>query len=344
MSTTFCPTCVKDADVRIEDRRETLTVRGEEVDVPAQVAVCETCGEDVWSDELEDKTLARAFAEFRQRRGLLQPEEMTRIRKQWGLGQRAFAQLLGWGEITLHRYESGSLQDAAHDAQLRMAEHADNVRILLASNGERLTARQRATLEQRLEDPGAGSAENECGDEELERLLARSATGPFGGDTPLSLTKVREMIAYFAETPDLFVTKLAKLMFYADFLHYREHTTSITGLAYAHAPQGPIPDRYERIRDDVIENAVVEIEERCGDNWSGEVLVAQRPADVSAFSESELAVLRAVRKRLAAKTSKRLSELSHAEIAWTTTEMGERIPYDAARHLSVDRPGRSAGL
>ena len=73
----------------------------------------------------------------------------------------------------------------------------------------------------------------------------------------------------------MFVTKLAKLMFYADFLHYREHTTSITGLAYAHAPQGPIPDRYERIRDDVIENAVVEIRERCGDSWAGEVLVGQ---------------------------------------------------------------------
>jgi putative zinc finger/helix-turn-helix YgiT family protein len=340
MSTTFCPTCMKDADVRIEDRRETLTVRGEEVDVPAQVAVCETCGEDVWSDELEDKTLARAFAEFRQRRGLLQPEEMTRIRKQWGLGQRAFAQLLGWGEITLHRYESGSLQDAAHDAQLRMAEHADNVRILLASNGERLTARQRATLEQRLEDTGAGSAENECGDEELERLLARSTSARFGGDTPLSLTKVREMIAYFAETPDLFVTKLAKLMFYADFLHYKEHSTSITGLAYAHLPQGPVPEHYERIRADVLESSIVEIEERCGEDWAGEVLSARRKPKLDAFSKNELAVLESVRDQLGSKTSKSLSEMSHAETAWTTTTMGRRIPYEKARKLSVKCLGK----
>jgi hypothetical protein len=64
------------------------------------------------------------------------------------------------------------------------------------------------------------------------------------------------------------------------------------------------------------------------------VLVAQRPADLSAFAESELAVLRAVRKQLGAKTSKRLSEMSHAETAWTTTEMGERIPYETARELS----------
>ena len=335
MSTTFCPTCMKDTDVRIEDRRETLPVRGEDSEVETRVAVCSTCGEDVWMDELEDETLARAFAEYRRRHRLLQPEEMKRIRQQWGLGQRAFAQLLGWGEITLHRYESGSLQDGAHDAQLRMAERAENVRTLLESNGDRLTPRQREAVERRLEEAEALAGEWECSDEDFERLLARRAEGGYGGNAPLSLAKVREMIAYFAELPDMFVTKLAKLMFYADFLHYREHTTSITGLAYAHAPQGPIPDRYERIRDDVIENAVVEIEERFGDSWAGEVLVAQRPTDLTVFSESEVAVLRAVRKRLGAKTSKRLSDMSHAETAWTTTEMGERITYETASELSL---------
>lgn len=335
MSTTFCPQCMKETDVHIDDRRETLPVRGEDIEVDARVAACSVCGEDVWVDELEDETLGRAFAEYRRRHGLLQPEEMQRIRRQWGLGQRAFAQLLGWGEITLHRYENGSLQDGAHDAQLRMAERPENVRDLLESNGGRLTARQRDAVVRRLEEAEALGAECECSDEAFERLLARRTKGGYGGNAPLSLTKVRETIVFFAEMPDMFVTKLAKLMFYADFLHYRENTTSITGLAYAHAPQGPIPDRYERIRDDVIENAVVEIQERFGDSWAGEVLVAQRPANVGAFSESELAVLRAVKKQLGAKTSKRLSELSHAETAWITTEMGERIPYETARGLAV---------
>src|SRR5665647_475455 len=238
MSTTFCPTCMKDTDVRIEDRRETLPVRGEDIEVDARVAVCSTCGEDVWLDELEDETLALAFAEYRSRHHLLHPEEMQRIRRLWGLGQRAFAQLLGWGEITLHRYENGSLQDAAHDAQLRMAERPENVRTLLESNGGRLTPRQREAVERRLKEAEAIAAECECGDEDFERLLARRAAGGYGGNAALSLAKVREMMAYFAELPDMFVTKLAKLMFYADFLHYREHTTSITGLAYAHAPQG----------------------------------------------------------------------------------------------------------
>ena len=341
MSTTFCPACMKDADVRIEGRRETLPVRGEDIEVEARVAVCSTCGEDIWLDELEGETLARAFAEYRRRRRLLQPDEMARIRRRWGLGQRAFALLLGWGEVTLHRYESGSLQDAAHDAQLRMAERPENIRTLLEAHGERLTPRQREAVERRLGEAAALATECEGGDEDFERLLERRAEGGFGGHAQLSLAKVRETIAYFAARPGMFVTKLAKLMFYADFLHYREHATSITGLAYAHAPQGPIPERYERLRDDAIESAVVEVEERCGDDWSSEVLVARRPANLCVFSETELTVLRAVEKPLGAKTSRRLSEMSHSEAAWTTTSMGERIPYAAARSLSLMPLGSS---
>ena len=333
MSTIFCPHCMKKTDVRIDDRRETLPVRGEDIEVETRVAVCSVCGEDVWMDELEDETLARAFAEYRRRHHLLQPEDMQRIRRRWGLGQRAFAQLLGWGEITLHRYESGSLQDSAHDAQLRMADSPDNVRTLLEAHGDRLTPRQREAVERCLQE--AESAACECDDEEFERLLARRAEGGYGGDAQLSLNKVREMVVYFAELPNMYATKLAKLMFYADFLHYREHTRSITGLAYAHAPRGPIPDKYERIRADVEENGIIEAQERFGDDWAGEVLVAQRPANLEVFTRAEVAVLTAVAEQLGGKTSKYLSEMSHAETAWTTTESGERIPYSAARELVV---------
>ena len=46
-------------------------------------------------------------------KGFLQPEEIEKIRKQYGLSQKNFARLLGWGDITIHRYESGAIQDDA---------------------------------------------------------------------------------------------------------------------------------------------------------------------------------------------------------------------------------------
>lgn len=155
----FCAQCMKETDVRIDNRCEVLPVRGEDVEVEAPVAVCSVCGEDVWLDEMEDATLGRAFAEYRRRHSLLQPDDVRRIRGLWGLGQRAFSRLLGWGEITLHRYESGSLQDSAHDAQLRLAERPENVRVLLNANGRRLTTRQRDAVERRLQEAEASATE-----------------------------------------------------------------------------------------------------------------------------------------------------------------------------------------
>jgi putative zinc finger/helix-turn-helix protein, YgiT family len=329
-----------DVDAHIEERSEVLPVRGEQVEVLARVAVCPTCGEDVWSNDLEDETLAQAYAEYRRRHRLLQPGEMIRTRESWGLGQRAFSLLLGWGEITLHRYESGSLQDMAHDTQLRMAEHADNVRILLDSNGDRLTPRQRAVVESHLREAEDHGMEVACEDEALERLLAKESTGAYGGDAPLSLAKVREMIVFFSETPNMFVTKLAKLMFYADFLHCKVHTTSITGLAYAHLPHGPVPEHYERIRADALENALVHIEEQLGDDWAGEVLIAERAPRLDVFSPTELQVLKCVSAQLGSLSSKAVRDRSHTERAYTSTAMGERIPYHTARELSLALRGK----
>ncbi|GAB4276135.1 MAG: DUF4065 domain-containing protein [Coriobacteriia bacterium] len=330
MDTVFCPNCMADVEYLTEERPEVLPVRGEDIEVSARVAVCSSCGEDVWVDEFEDETLAAAYSLYRQKHGLLTPEEIASIRKRWGIGQRAFSLLLGWGEITLHRYESGSIQDKAHDTQLRMAGDPSGIRTLLQANGQRLTKKQRETVEKRLAEEEAVAC-----DDELENILARETSPRYGGSVPLSLAKVREMVAYFCQSKDMFVTKLAKLMFYADFLHYKQNTTSITGLAYVHLKYGPVPEHYERIRADLLENGIVQVEARTGDDWEAEVLVALRPADVSVFEQSELEAMRYLRDELGSMTSKRVSELSHSESAYQQTAMGERIPYEKAGELSL---------
>ena len=163
MSTTFCPACMKDTDVHIEDRRETLPVRGEDIEVDARVAVCSVCGDDVWLDESRTRRLPSRS-----------PSTAAGIiccsRKRWSASAgsggsasgRSHSSSAGANKSTLHRYENGSLQDGAHDAQLRMAERPENVRTLLESNGDRLTLRQRDAVTRRLEQAEAIAAECEC--------------------------------------------------------------------------------------------------------------------------------------------------------------------------------------
>ena len=91
MNTAFCINCRSSVAATIEARRETFPVRGEDIEVETQVAVCPECGEDLSIEELDILALEKAFTEYRRRHGLLSPEEIRQIREKYGLSQRAFA-------------------------------------------------------------------------------------------------------------------------------------------------------------------------------------------------------------------------------------------------------------
>jgi putative zinc finger/helix-turn-helix YgiT family protein len=319
---------------RIEERLETLPVRGEPTSVLARIAVCPTCGSDMSDESLDDATLVAAFDKYREKHHLMAPEQMRRLRERYGLGVRAFSLLLGWGEITMHRYEAGSLQDAAHEAALRLAEDPANIRIYLGANGHRLTARQRARLETHLtaiED----SVEVECGPSSADRFVVREEQDVYGGWVPMHLSKLGEMMVYFARLPDMYETKLNKLLFYADFGHYKTHGVSISGSPYLAFQHGPVPQHYPWIEADLIESGDLSVREvffESGD--SGTIHESEREPDLTAFSTEELATMRKVADRLGRKTSRQLRDLSHEERAWKDTSASEMISYEHARELS----------
>jgi len=328
-----CLECGKVVEPRIEKRTEVLPVRGEDTEVVAQVGVCPECGADMSIEELDEAALVAAFNLYRQKHGLMAPEEIKRLRERYGLSVRAFALLLGWGEITAHRYESGSLQDAAHEAALRLAEAPANIRIYLTANGHKLTARQRARLEAHLQ-----ALENEtlvCAPSDEGRFVVREERDVYGGWTPMQLSKMREMMVFFATLPDMYATKMNKLLFYADFGHFRDFGVSISGSPYLAMQFGPAPQHYPWIEEDLFEGGDLVANEIFFPNGDSHITMsAGREPELSVFSAEEVATLRHIERVLGHKTSKRLSELSHEERAWAETPRQSMIPYDLARDLA----------
>ena len=103
------------------ERPYVVSVRGEKVEVPAvRVPRCSRCGEEVWSDEDGDALLLNAYRLYRDRKDLLQPEEIRVRRSQCGLSQEELDQELGWSPGTVAAYEDGTLQTREHDAALRL--------------------------------------------------------------------------------------------------------------------------------------------------------------------------------------------------------------------------------
>jgi putative zinc finger/helix-turn-helix YgiT family protein len=325
LSRSYCETCGSFVEPDEITRDETYLVKGEPVTVTATLAICPVSGDELSNEALDDETLCRAFAVYRARHGLLQPDEIKSIRLKYGLGQKAFSRLLGWGEVTLHRYESGSLQTAAQNTLLELARDPGFVSGLLERNTSVLSQRQRETLRATLRELVSDCAESVVGEE-----------GSGYGETSSCVVKLREMMVYFAGRPKTFRTKLNKLLFYADFLHQKRYGRPISAVRYVHLQFGPVPYGFYRRQDELVSDASLrEIEIHAGE-WGGTRFEAGRPADLSIFSPSELECVGFVADRFQNWSAKRLTELSHGEAAWRDTRDGETISYAFAGMLSLD--------
>ena len=123
----------------------------EDIEVNAQIMVCADCGEELFNEELDSKTLICAYNEYRRKHKLLFPEEIKRIREQYGLSQRSFAKLLNWGDKTIHRYENGAIQDRVHNSLLLFLHEPENMRTYLLENEVTIDEKQKARLLETVE-------------------------------------------------------------------------------------------------------------------------------------------------------------------------------------------------
>ena len=129
-----CPDCEIERDLIYGEVSEVLKVRGENIEVTSKIYYCPE-GEHYFYDvEDEEDKFEFAYREYRKRKGLLQPEEIRQIREQYGLSQKNFARLLGWGDITIHRYESGAIQDTVHNGFLSLIKDFDNFKKFFLEN------------------------------------------------------------------------------------------------------------------------------------------------------------------------------------------------------------------
>ena len=142
----YCEECGKEVETKVVFKKETYDVCGEPIEVDAQILVCAECGEEFYCEEFDNATLINAYNEYRRKHKLLLPEEIKKIREQYGLSQRSFAKLLNWGDKTSCRYENGSIQDKAHNSLLLFLREPENMRTYLTENEIVLDERQKAKL------------------------------------------------------------------------------------------------------------------------------------------------------------------------------------------------------
>ena len=326
----ICPNCEKETELELVRTPEVVEVRGEAIEVDAEFFKCTECGADFENTRGPD-ALVLAYREYRHRHDMLQPEQIRDWRKQYGLTQNELSKILGWGGVTLSRYENGALHSEAHEKILRLAMEPHNLITLIDEAPDALPEDKRERLLRELH-----AADDEtCSFERLfEERFGQYAPDEFSGYRKLDSRKLFNTILFFSVGGQL-KTKLNKLLFYADFKHFKEYSVSITGARYVHLQYGPVPDDYDYYFAELSREHYLAVEEETFGNYTGFKCVARVEPDLSTFEQTERVVLEEVFNYFRGVGSVEIKNFSHEEAAYASTMEGETISYLYAKDLRI---------
>lgn len=149
-----CPLCDKTHEVEERKRFVTVTLKGEEVTYEERFYFCANTDADENEFETGSMTnanLMNARNAYRIKHGLLTSDEIVAIRESYGLSQVDLARLLGWGEATISRYESKSIQDEAYDTMLRLIKDNPLIALeFLKKNADKFSGLKRTEIRSRI--------------------------------------------------------------------------------------------------------------------------------------------------------------------------------------------------
>ena len=330
----YCEECGKEVETKIVAKEETYTVYGEKILVDAKVLVCAKCGEEFFSEELDNETLIKAYNEYRKNHKLLLPEEIAQIRKQYGLSQRSFAKLLNWGDKTICRYENGSIQDKAHNSMLLFLREPENMSIYLEENEVNLEERQLDRLLSVVEQ----LKKNKNGKYKARFFDFYFSDEPCedNGFKSFDYDKLCAMILFFAnKKTELLKTKLMKLLNYSDMIYYKENGVSISGVKYAHLPYGPVPDNFDIIMGTMAADHIAHIEVYEDNGYEKHQVVAERRMPRGVLTKEEIEVLERIYTKFIDFGSVEISKYSHKEDGYKSTKTGDIIPYSYAKYINL---------
>ena len=331
----YCEECGREVETKVITKRESYDVCGESIEVDAQILVCAECGEEFYCEELDNATLIRAYNEYRRRHKLLLPEEIKKIREQYGLSQRSFAKLLNWGDKTICRYENGSIQDKAHNSLLLFLREPENMRTYLTENEIVLDERQKAKLLDTV-DKLEQDKEYRAGRRFFEIFFSRipSEENGFKG---FDYEKLCAMVLFFAhKSTGLLKTKLMKLLNYSDMVFYKENGISISGLKYAHLPYGPVPENFDIILGKMAADHLAHIEVIYDGAYEKHQVIPECDVPEGVLSDSEVEMLNRIYEKFKSFGSVEISDYSHKEKGYNATKTGQIISYAYAMDIELN--------
>ena len=173
--------------------------------------------------------------------------------------------------------------------------------------------------------------ERDLSTEELEILAALFGidVADFFEEIP-NVKKFKQM--YFAclkfaanEHGNVPKTKLAKLLYLADFTNFFKSLEPMSGVKYRRLDYGPVADIFFSITDDLLESGKINID--ILDRGAQMISSRTKEEDTSELSESELSQIKEICELWKDKPTQEIVNFTHEQKPWKMCRDGEYIPY-----------------
>lgn len=333
----YCPYCKKEVEYKVE-KRDLKEFRGIEVDTYENVAVCKECHQDLYVNEIEEKNNERIYEIYREKANIIKPQDIIDLREKYDISQRELTAILGFGKMTINRYERGGVPTKSQSDYIKLLIDNDDKFVEKVKEAYQKNDITEKTYEKILSEEVENSISKKEVQDNIRRYLKfvlNRKPDIYNGYKSLELEKVENIISYIAsKVRNLTITSLNKYLWYIDMLSFNQRAVAITGLTYQNQKFGPtiIDKKYDEISllDDKYIREDIETE-----NGNTTRIISNNNYNLNKISDSEKEIIDTIIRLLKNKNVTDISELSHKEEGWKKTKRFEQISFEYAMNLNI---------
>ncbi|MCC6818735.1 MAG: DUF4065 domain-containing protein [Bacteroidia bacterium] len=323
--------------MKLSKERRSIDFRKETFDFVFHHYKCEDSGEQFTTTVLDELNLMQVYNQYRDKFNIPFPDEIIRIREKYNLSAAKMSEILGFGVNSYRQYEAGEMPSVANAKLIQMVndpyKFIDMV-LLCGTLDETLKAKYIQKAQLLAEEKKKNFFKINI----KEYLMGNHIADIYSGYRNPNFEKFTEMVVYFSNQLSPFKTKMNKLLFYADFLMFKQSCFSISGVRYKAIDMGPVPNNFQSIFEYLVNNDDVDIYiTEFPNGYTGEQFKSKKNRKFNAdlFTENELKTLRQVAGVFKETSTTDIINLSHLEEAWKNNEKDKKvISYEYAFELS----------
>jgi transcriptional regulator with XRE-family HTH domain len=154
-----------------------------------------------------------------------------------------------------------------------------------------------------------------------------------------NLEKFKEVLLYIlgkvGSKPNIGETVIYKLLYFIDFNYYEKYEDQLIGATYIKNKHGPTPIEFKKIVEKMIKDKEIEKVKSIYFTFPQRKYLPLREPDLEKLKANEIKLIDDVLDKLSDKNASEISEYSHNDVPWLTTENGKKIEYESVFYRTV---------